>query len=198
VHEVLVFPPAIPFEVLKENVMTINQVTDNQPATALAPEALVEQLRAMRAQIPDLAPLTPAQRRELRQRGQTPNPILQASINVIGALGGVEQAIGHAPETVRELHDQSNRWTAVEDELRTMLNGVVGANLIRRQRVALIAAQAYTIGQQLARDPANAVLLPHVQEIKRLKSFARRKKAEQAPDSPPATPPAASPSIPQT
>jgi len=36
----------------------------------------------------------------------------------------------------------------------------------------------------LARDPANAVLVPHVQEIKRLKSFSRRKKAAKAPGTP--------------
>jgi hypothetical protein len=36
----------------------------------------------------------------------------------------------------------------------------------------------------LARDPANAILVPHVEEIKRLKkNFARRKKA-QAPGTP--------------
>ena len=79
------------------------------------------------------------------------------------------------------MYDESNRWTAVEDELRTMLNGVAGANLIRRQRVVLIAAQAYNIGAQLARDPAYAVLVPHLQEIKRLRSFKRRKKAAPAP-----------------
>jgi hypothetical protein len=65
-----------------------------------------------------------------------------------------------------------------------MLNGVSGANLIRRQRIALITSQAYTCGSQLARDPANAVLVPHVEEIKRLKSFARRKKTAQAPSTP--------------
>jgi NAD(P)H-hydrate repair Nnr-like enzyme with NAD(P)H-hydrate dehydratase domain len=65
-----------------------------------------------------------------------------------------------------------------------MLSGIAGANLIRRQRIALIAAQAFTIGSQLARDPANAVLVPHVQEVKRLKSFKRRKKAAEAPGSP--------------
>ena len=72
----------------------------------------------------------------------------------------------------------------MEDELRAMLNGVSGANLIRRQRIVLISAKAFTIGSQLARDPDNAVLVPHVLEIKRLKSFSRRKKAAQAPGSP--------------
>jgi hypothetical protein len=32
-----------------------------------------------------------------------------------------------------------------------MLNGVAGANLIRRQRIAMIAGQAFNIGAQLAR-----------------------------------------------
>jgi hypothetical protein len=155
-----------------------------QPAPTLAPEAVVEVLRATRAQIGEVAPLTAAQRRALRDRIRTSNPILQASINVIGALDNVSQAVGQPADGVRQLYDEANRWTAVEDELRGMLNGVSGANLIRRQRIALITAQAYTIGSQLARDPANAVLVPHVEEIKRLKSFARRKKAAQAPGTP--------------
>jgi len=155
-----------------------------QPAPTLAPEAVVEVLRATRAQIGEVAPLSAAQRRALRDRIRTSNPILQASINVIGALDNVSQAVGQPADGVRQLYDEANRWTAVEDELRGMLNGVAGANLIRRQRIALITAQAYTIGSQLARDPANAVLVPHVEEIKRLKSFARRKKAAQAPGTP--------------
>ena len=68
----------------------------------------------------------------------------------------------------------------MEVELRTMLEGVVGANLVRFQRVALIAGQAYNIGTQLARDPANAVLRPLVEEIRRLKRATRRKKPGEA------------------
>ena len=169
--------------------MNTKQETGNPPATAdlpqpaptLSPEAVVEQLRATRAQIGEVAPLTTAQAKVLRRQVRTSNPILQASINVIGALDNVSQAVGQPADGMRQLYDEANRWTAVEDELRGMLNGVSGANLIRRQRIALVAGQAYTIGSQLARDPANAVLVPHVQEIKRLKSFARRKKAAHAP-----------------
>jgi len=155
-----------------------------QPAPALTPEAVVEGLRAMRAQIGEVAPLTRAQRATLRSHTRTPNPILQASINVIGALDNVSQAVGQPADDVRQLFEEANRWTAVEDELRAMLSGVAGANLIRRQRIALIASQAVSIGAQLARDPAHAVLVPHVQEIRRLRSFTRRKKAPQAPGTP--------------
>jgi len=150
------------------------------PAPTLAPETLVEQLRVMRGQIGEVTPLTPEQRKTLRNQARANNAIVQASINVIGATEKVSQALAPAAE-VRQLVDEANRWTAVEDELRGMLNGVAGANLVRRQRIALISAQASIIGKQLARDPANAVLVPHVQEVKRLKSLSRRKKAVEAP-----------------
>jgi hypothetical protein len=150
----------------------------------LTPEAVVEQLRATRAQIDEVTPLTPAERQSVRNRTRTSDPVLQASINVIGVLDIVEQAVGQPADEVRQLYADTNRWTAVEDELRAMLNGVSGANLIRRQRLDFLATQAYSIGTRLARDPAYAVLVPHLQEIKRLKSFKRRKKAAPAPGSP--------------
>jgi hypothetical protein len=169
--------------------MKPNQETQNpaaaadlpQPAPTLTPEAVVDGLRAFRAQMGEMTPLTRAQRKKLHDAVRASNPVLQASINVIGALDNVSQAVGQPAGNVRQLYDEANRWTAAEDELRSMLNGVAGANLIRRQHIALVAGRAYSIGTQLARDPAHAVLVPHVQEVKRLKSFSRRKKAAQAP-----------------
>ena len=174
---------------------TTNAVTTTQTApadtpqpvtttTTLAPEAVVDALRALRAQIGDTTPLTVAQRKTVRGKIRASNSVLQASINVIGALDNVSQAVGQPASDVRQMFDDANRWSAVEDELRAMLNGVSSANLVRRQQAELVAAQAAAIGTQLARDPANAVLVPHVQEIKRLKSFTRRKKAAPAPGAP--------------
>ena len=187
--------------------MSTNQVSHNpataadipQPAPTLTPEAVVDQLRALRAQVGEVTPLTAAQRKALRARAKASNPVLQASINVIGALENVAQAVGQPAADVRQMYDDANRWTAVEDELRTMLNGIAGANLVRRQRIALITEQAYTIGSQLARDPAHAVLVPHVQEVRRLKRSARRKKAASAtpPPAPGTTPAPVPPGSPQ-
>jgi hypothetical protein len=157
---------------------------ENAPAATLTPEAVVEQLRTLRTQIGEITPLTPAQRRALSHE-KTSNEVLQASINVIGAADVVEQVAGQPAAEVRDLLAEANRWTAVEDELRALLNGVAGANLIRRRRVALVTSRAYVVSAQLARDPAHAALVPHVQEIKRLRRLARRKKA-QTPDTPPA------------
>ena len=158
--------------------------TPQVPVSTLTPEAVVEALRTLRAQIGDATPLTTAQRKSLRGKIRANNPILQASINALGALDKVAAAVGQPANDVRELYDEANRWTAVEDEMRAMLNGITSSNLIRRQRVSIIAAQASMISTQLVRTPDNAALVPHVQEIKRLKSFARRKKTAQAPGTP--------------
>ena len=163
-----------------------------QPEPMLEPEVVSEQLRVIRLRIAEVTPLTSAERKLLRRRANTSHPVLQASINVIGAHEQVSLALAQPADEVRRLFDEANRWTAVEDELRTMLSGVAGANLVRRQRVALIAGQAYHIGAQLARDPANAVLRPQVEEIKRLKRVTRRKKPGDPTKPVPPAPPAPS------
>jgi len=172
---------------------TVNNtaVAPSPDPARLAPEEVITQLRAIGSLIDNLVPLSKEQRALLKKRlRRQPRTIVEASINVIGVLDNVSQAIGEPLDEVRQLQDDSLRWDAAVDEARAFLNGLEGAALIRRQRLALIAGQAYTIGTQLAKDPAKAVLVPHVEEVKRLKGVARRKKTAQAPPTPaPATPP---------
>jgi len=150
--------------------------------TRLTPEGVITQLRTVRSQIEDIAPLSQDQRNRVRQRlRKHPMPVVEASINVIGVLDNVSQAIGQPLDEIRQLQDDVLRWDAAADEARAFLKGIEGANLVRRQRLALLATQAYAIGTQLAKDPAKAVLLPHIEEVKRLKSVSRRKKAAPAP-----------------
>jgi hypothetical protein len=171
---------------------------NNTPGTSgsdpakLTADAVIAQLRTIRSLIDDVAPLPKAQRKLLKQRlRMQTKTVVDASINVIGVLDNVSHAIGQPLDEVRQLQDESLRWDAVADEARAFLKGIEGANLNRRQRLGLIATQAYTIGSQLAKDPAKAVLLPHVEEVKRLKAVSRRKKATQTP--PPVSPPAPPP-----
>lgn len=159
-----------------------------QPTVKLTPEAVIDQLRAMRSQIDEVTPLTKDQRKVLKEQLRSQAAaVVAASINVIGVLDNVSQAIGQPLEDVRQVQDEALRWDAAAEEAKAFLNGIEGANLIRRQRLALIGRQAYSIGTQLALDPANAVLVPHVEEVKRLRSVSRRKKTK-APANPVPTP----------
>ena len=172
-------------------------VSSNPDPARMTPEEVIAQLRTIRSQIDDVAPLSKQQRKLAQQRIRVqPKPIVEASINVIGVLDNVSQAIGQPLDEVRQLQDDSLRWDAVADEARAFLRGIEGANLIRRQRLALIGMQAYQIGTQLAKDPDKAVLLPHVEEVKRLKGISRRRKTQQAPQTPaPAPPSPATPAL---
>jgi len=166
-----------------------------QPAVKLTPEAVIEQLRTMRSEIEQVTPLTKEQRKALKQRlRDQPTEIVAASINVIGVLDNVSQAIGQPLEEVRQVLEEAARWDAAAVEARAFVSGIEGANLVRRQQLALIGRQAYSIGSQLALDPANAVLVPHVEEVKQLKSVSRHKKTRKTPETPAPTPSTPAPS----
>ena len=153
-----------------------------QTDTPLGPQEVADQLRAIRDRIADVTPLTRDQREAVRGLSRTvTNEILQASIGAIGSADIVAMAIGQQPDDVRALYDEANRWNAAEAELRTLLRGIAGANLVRFQRLALIIKRAYGVSAQLATDPAHAELLPQVEEIKRLKRLARGKKKPTPP-----------------
>jgi len=165
--------------------------------TPLTPQEVVDQLQAIRARIADVTPLTGDQREAVRGLSRVvTNEILQASIGAIDSAQLVSQAVGQQPDDVRALYDESNRWNQAEAELRTMLDGISGANLIRRQRLALIIKQAYGVSTALANDPAHAELVPQVAEMKRLKRLARGKK-KPAPQDPQQPAPVPTPSAPQ-
>ncbi|HYI11003.1 MAG TPA: hypothetical protein VEK57_18240 [Thermoanaerobaculia bacterium] len=152
-------------------------------SSTLGPEDVTVQLRTMESQMAGVAPLTKAQRKQLRKRIRShPKGVVEASINVIGVLGNVSQAIGQPLDEVRQLQDETIRWEAAADQTRAFLKVLEGANLVRRERLALIASQTYAIASQLAKDPDKAALVPHLEEVKRLKSVARRRKP--APDAP--------------
>jgi hypothetical protein len=157
----------------------------NLDPVSLTADVVIAQLRTLQSQIEDVAPLSNEQRRLVKERlRRQPQHIVDAAINMVGVLDNVSQAIGQPLDRIRQLQDDSLRWEAVADEARAFLSGVEGANLNRRQHLALIATQAYTIGSQLAKDPAKAVLVPHLEELKRLKGVSRRRKTAQAAQTP--------------
>ena len=185
------------------NSPTTNAADTPPPATNLTPEAVVEQLRAIRSQMGPATPITPAQRRTLSYLVSTPHDVVESTINMMDFSAPVQQALGQPSANVRDLHQTTSRWGAVEDELNSLLAAVSGANFVRRHQLALITAQAYSIGTQLTRDPANAELLPHVREIKKLRAIARRvkpaqKPAPQQPSTSPAPKPQHEPSEPMS
>jgi len=168
------------------------------PTAKLTPDAVIEQLRALKSQIGEVTPLSNAERALLKARTRKQPPhVVEASINVIGTSATIAQAVGQPLDEVRQLQVEAIGWDEVRDELRNFLKAVDSASVVRRERLAFLGTQAYSFGAQLVRDPANADLLPQVEEIKRLKAIARRKKGQPAPQAPSPVPTTPAPA-PQT
>jgi len=188
-----------------KNFITTNSPTPNaaadtpQPQTPLTADATIEQIRSIRAQLPEVATLTSKQRKALQKTFPASAPIVQASLNVIGVSGIVSSAIGQPLDGVRTLQQEAVLWKSVEEEARNLVAGIAGANLLRRQKLAEIGAQAYAVASSVARVPENEVLVSHVEEIKRLKKIARRKKsATPVPQQPSPVPSTPAPGAPVT
>lgn len=161
----------------KQSSPNVTPQAADTPLAGLTPEQVVEGLRALRAQMPNVDPLTDRERalaRVLSRVGGSA-PAVQASINAIGAADEMVTAVGTPADEAQTMVEETNRWTVVEAELKRFLSGVSDANLIRKQRTGIIAAKAYGIAKQIARD--NPELRTHVKEIQRLRTAGRRKKA---------------------
>lgn len=143
----------------------------------LSPEELVAQLRIYRQQIPEYTQLTQVSARALQSAAAVNIHFLHASINAVGTSSSVQSALSTTQETLWQEADDSTRWTAVEDELRALLQGVAALNLTRRHHLGLTALQVYSISRQLVRQEEHADLLPHVAEMRRHNRFGRKRKA---------------------
>jgi hypothetical protein len=141
------------------------------------PEEIFEQLRVVTEEVKaDLEMFDADHRKILRDSARVPEEIVQRTIHILGATGIMSQAIGMSEDQLRDLVALSNRWYSTEAELRKLLAGVQGAKLARRHQVARIVARVFLIAQQLAKDPAYPDLVTYVEDVKRIKSYERRKR----------------------
>jgi hypothetical protein len=163
----------------KVTTQSSNAAVAAQDTTPQTPEAIVEQLRSLRVQIPDYVQLPVPSGRSIRTTAHVNSDFVQATINAAGASLILQTALGKTPDVLRQEAEEAARYTVLEDELKAMLKGVASANLIRRHRVGIQALQTYSISRQLVRTQGNADLLPHVAEMKRLNRMGRKRKAAQ-------------------
>jgi hypothetical protein len=177
--------------------MSSNAVSDGKGAVVaptdpvpISPDSLIAQLRVLRDQIPGYQHLPVLDAKSIRRVAYVDVDFMQASFNAIGASDIVQGAAQQSADDLRQELDVAGRWTQVADELRTMLQGVEGANLDRRHRLGLTALQVYSISRQLVRKKENRGLLPHVAEMKRLNKFGKKRKKAVAPAPQPSPAPA--------
>lgn len=163
-----------------------NAVSQTKAAAAaqdpgITPEAMVEQLRALRQQIPEYVQLPPADARSMTTVASVHPEFAQAAINAIGASPTVQAVVIDTPEELQLDAETAARWSKVEDELSAMLNGLSSANLVRRNRVGEAALLVYALSKKLVRSPKHADLLPHLAIMRKTNRFGRSRKSSPQP-----------------
>jgi hypothetical protein len=153
----------------------------------LTPEQFIEQLHALRDQVPDFVQLPDNREiRKLRQAARAVNAELaREALSAVGATDLVQNAIGSTPEELRQAEAESSRWLSAESELRAVLRGLSAANAVRRYRIAYAVLQAYRISRTLAGDEKFSDLVPHVETMARIKNRRRSKTPETSKPAPP-------------
>lgn len=89
----------------------------------------------MRQQIPEFVRLPAADAKTIQAAASVRPQFAQAAINAIGASPVVLSVVGRTPEELQQEVETTARWSKVEDELRSLLQGVSSANLTRRNRL---------------------------------------------------------------
>jgi hypothetical protein len=154
---------------------------------SITAEDLLAQLRVLRDRIPEYAQKSAAEVQALAAASAVDPAFANASVNAIGASPALQTALEITPAECQQISSDAARWSAIEDELRAMHQGVKNANLTRRHRVGVVALQAYSMTRQLLRNPKHADLGPHYAEMKRHNRFGKKQIVTQQQPTPPAT-----------
>lgn len=157
-------------------------MSDDPEVTPIEPSELVEELRRLRARIPRFQQLTIRQKRSMTRVAHLNSEFVEAALVAGGADPHLTEAIGAPVEDFWQERNDAQRWTAVEDELLSMLRGVSAANLKRRHAVGSAVLQIYAVVRNLVRRKEFQHLLPHLTEMKRVNHIRGkgRKSADNA------------------
>ena len=171
-----------------------NSVSQSNAATAAAtdpavtPESVVEQLRALQAQIPNYVQLTVPAAQTFRTVSSVNPEFAQAAIHAVSASTTVEATVGKSSDDLQTAADLADRWSMVRDELKVMLDGVTSAVLTMKHSLGQSALLTYTVCKKLVKSPEHAGLLPHVELMRKTNRLGRKRKLSPQPQAPAPTP----------
>ena len=172
-----------------------NSVSQSNAATAAAtdpavtPESVVEQLRALRAQIPNYEQLSKPIAQSLRSASAVHPEFTQAAIHAVSASTTVQSTVGQSSDDLQAAAELASRWTMVRDELKVTLEGVTSAVLTMKHSLGESVLLTYTVCKKLVKSgPQYAGLLPHVDLMRKANRFGRTRKTSPQPQAPAPTP----------
>ncbi|HSY47713.1 MAG TPA: hypothetical protein VLC46_02785 [Thermoanaerobaculia bacterium] len=156
---------------------------------AVTPESVVEQLRALQAQIPSYGQLTVPTAQTLRSVSSVNPEFAQAAIHAVGASPTVQATVGRTADDLQTSAQMVDRWSIVRDELKVTLDGVTSAVLLMKHSIGQSTLLTYTVCKKLVKSgPEHAGLLPHVDLMRKANRMGRKRKVSASPQPAPQAP----------
>jgi hypothetical protein len=178
-----------------ENAVSQTNAATAAESQAVTPESVVEQLRALRPQIPHYVQLSIPDARTLRSVSSLNPEFAQAAIHAVSASPTVQATVGRSAEELQVATEMAARWSMVRDELKATLDGVSSAVLTMKHDLGQSILLTYTVSKKLVKVPQHADLLPHVALMRKANRIGRSRKSSAQPKAPvPAPKPEPSPS----
>ncbi|HSY48518.1 MAG TPA: hypothetical protein VLC46_06895 [Thermoanaerobaculia bacterium] len=160
-----------------------------------AAQALMQQTRAMREQIPNLViPLNKKEGRRLASGAAVPAEFVQLTAAAVSNSAPLGSAGGTDPAKARDLLSYADEFGPLADELEALAFFVRHSVTAARNEVGSDALTTYAMAKALAKRPATADLAPHVDDMSRALGRRRKTKSSKSQPAPvPATPVPAEP-----
>jgi hypothetical protein len=152
--------------------------------TAVTPESVVENVRALREQIPNYGQLPIPTAQSLRAVASVNAEFTQTAIHAVGASETVQATVGRSAEELRAAADAVVRWAMVRDEMKATLDGIASAVLTMKHDLGESVLLTYTVSKKLVKVPQHANLLPHVALMRKAIRLGRPRTPQPPPPAP--------------
>lgn len=158
--------------------------TPTQSPHADAAKSVIDKLRVLRTEIPNLVEEAPRDSRRLSLKAGIPDGFIESAGAIVQISKRLESAAEMDAITLRDSHAYSNSYRALLSELRALTRAVAHAIRTQRAAAAESALDIYAIAQRLSLRPDGADLRPYVEEMSRkLNRGGKKKKKGADPDS---------------
>jgi len=164
---------------------TKNEVPATTPSPVshtAAAQALVDQTRAMRQQIPNfVVPSSASETHRLVPPASVPPEFVELTAMAVTNSDSLVRGGALAPDQTRDLMTYAAAYDPVADELEALAQFIRHSTLAARNKAGNEALMTYAVAQRLAKRPENADLAPHVADMRRALGRARKAKSQPAP-----------------
>jgi hypothetical protein len=147
-----------------------------------AAQALIEQVRAMRQQIPNFVPVSKAEVKRLNSAASLPPAFIELAVAVVKNSATLVRGGGPDPVQTRDRMSFAEAYLPLAHELETLAEFVRQSCIVAKNKAGSDALTTYALARRLARRPETVDLAPHVVEMRlALGSRARGRKAKPVP-----------------